>query len=233
VINNTEIDNENEATEPPSKARRISFFTKTPRAERTAHRSVYWPRDLLPHTVPNARVLTYGYDTSITHRVVSLPSKITLYDIAGDFLVALEAERRPDASRPVLFVAHSLGGIVVKEMLRRSNGYHMSQAHLHGVFEATVGIVFFGTPHAGADPRGLVQHVAEMAAEVVGFSVNKQILNTLLPTSDRLREQRDEFNIIAHKKEWIIHSFQEQIGVGLLGGRKVYLYSWPLCRYYF
>ncbi|KAF2191246.1 hypothetical protein K469DRAFT_720242, partial [Zopfia rhizophila CBS 207.26] len=56
-------------------------------------------------------------------------------------------------------------------------------------------IMFFGTPHGGADPRA------------AGFSVNEQIINTLLPSAERLRELRDEFGLMAPEQNWIIHSF--------------------------
>lgn len=145
----------------------------------------------------------------------------TVYDIAWDLLVALESERRIEPSRPVLFVVHSLGGIVVKEMLRRSRGCHMGQTHLHSIFTSTMGIMFFGTPHAGADPRGFLQRIAEKAIKAAGFSVNEQIVQALLPSSERLRELRDEFGPMAQQQDWIIHSFQEQFGVKLLNGHKV------------
>jgi hypothetical protein len=144
-----------------------------------------------------------------------------VYDIAWDFLVALETERREDPTRPAVFIAHSLGGIIVKEMLRRSSGCHIGKAHLRGIFESTIGILFFGTPHAGADPRGFLQRVAERAIKAAGFVVNEQIVNGLLPSSERLRELRDEFGPMAQEQSWTIHSFQEQMGVTLLNNNKV------------
>jgi hypothetical protein len=120
----------------------------------------------------------------------------TIYDIAWDFLVALEAKRRDDLLRPVLFVVYSLGGIVAKKILRRSSGCYQGQTHLRNVFQSTIGIIFFGTPHGGADPRGFLQHIAEKVVKAVGFSVNKQIVNTLLLLAERLRELRDEFGPI-------------------------------------
>ncbi len=97
-------------------------------------------------------------------------------------------------------MAHSLGGIVVKEMLRRSEGCHLGQSHLHAIFESTTGIVFFGTPHSGADPRGLLHRAVESVFKAVGFSVNEQLVSTLLPSAERLRELRDDFGPMAQQQ---------------------------------
>jgi hypothetical protein len=167
--------------------------------------------------------MTYGYDTHIRNRYLGpMLNKTTVYAIAGDFLVALEAVRRQDPTRPLLFVVHSLGGIVVKEMLRRSSGCHSMKQHLHSIFETTAGLVFFGSPHAGADPRGFLHRVAESVFKsVLGFQVSEEVVFGLLPSSERLHELRDEFGPLAEKQGWIIHSFQEQFGVSALSGRKV------------
>ncbi|KAK7973104.1 hypothetical protein PG988_007238 [Apiospora saccharicola] len=167
------------------------------------------------------RVMTYGYDTNIRHWIGPQVSQNTVYDIAWDFLVSLEASRRTDPTRPIMLIAHSLGGIVIKEMLRRSSMCRLGQSHLNSVFSSTTGIIFFGTPHGGSDPRGIVQSVAERLIKAVGFTVNQQIVDTLLPSSERLRELRDEFSPLASQQGWAVHSFQEQMGVKLLSGRKV------------
>lgn len=210
-----------EFVEPPPKIRKLNPFSSSDRGNRDA---IYWPRDLLPVTVPYARVLTYGYDTRIRHWAEAPANRNTVYDIAWDLLVALDSERRAEPSRPVLFVVHSLGGIVIKEALRRSRGCHLGQAYLCGICESTIGIIFFGTPHAGSDPRRFLHRIAEKVAKAAGFSVNEQIVNALLPSSERLRELRDEFGPMAQARSWIIHSFQEQCGVGLLSGEKVLTY---------
>ena len=165
--------------------------------------------------------MTYGYDTHLGHLLGPPRNRNTVYDIAWDFLVALESERRGEPERPALFIAHSLGGIIVKEMLRRSSGCHLGQTYLRRVFESTQGIIFFGTPHAGSDPRGFLQHIAEKAIKSVGFSVDSQIVNTLLPSSERLKELKDVFGPMAQEQHWTIHSFQEQVGVQALGYKKV------------
>lgn len=209
--------------EPPSKRQKFtqSLQTITGRTEEKSASMVFWPRDLLPHTVSDARIFTYGYDTHIRHRLDSPALQTTVYDIAWDFLVALEGERRAEPLRPMIFVVHSLGGIVVKEMLRRSSGCSGGQAHLNQSFSSTRGIIFFGTPHGGADPRGLIHHIAEKLIRAIGVTFNKQVVNTLLPSSERLKELRDEFGPLADGQQWLIHSFQEQHGVAALGGAKV------------
>jgi hypothetical protein len=220
VRRRNEDNNDGELVEPPSKVRRLNPFSRS-HHEGNSNTAVYWPRDLVPVTIQYARVLTYGYDTHVRHCFGPPVSRNTVYDIAWDFLVVLEAERRLEPSRPVLFIAHSLGGIIVKEMLRRSSGCHGGQTHLRGVFDSTTGIIFFGTPHDGADPRGFLQHIAEAVIKAAGIRVNEQIVNTLLPSAERLRELRDEFSPMAHQQDWVIHSFQEELGVMGLNGHKV------------
>ena len=208
-----------DGSERPAKIPRLSSVT-SPFKKKADHEHVYWPRDLIPKTLPTARVLVYGYDTNIRHFLGSPVSKNKVYDIALDLLQSLEAERRSQPARPLLFVAHSLGGIVVKEALRRSHGFESHQTYLHQIYKSTAAIMFFGTPHGGADPRGFLASIAEKVFRAAGFKVNEQIVNTLLPTSERLRELRDEFMPMARQKGWIIYSFQEQYGIQFLEGRK-------------
>jgi len=169
-------------------------------------------------------VLTYGYDTHIRHAATGQVSHNTLYAHAGDFLAALEASRREDPSRPLIFVAHSLGGLVVKEVLRRSRGY-INQDDLRSVFDATTGIIFFGTPHEGADPLGTIHHVVSLLAKGVGFRVNEKIVEALSPSADQQMQLRDEFTSMIDKRGWVIHSFQEQYAFPGLLGKKVYFPS--------
>ena len=89
------------------------------------------------------------------------------------------------------------------------------------IYESTTAVLFFGTPHGGADPRGVLEHFVEKVVRAAGFTVNEQVVNTLLPSSERLRELRDEFAPIARQNNWTIYSFQEQYGVQLLNGKKV------------
>lgn len=214
-----------ESHDPRRLSRLLNPFSKSARKDnsytQTSTQKVYWPKDLVPKIIPDARVLTFGYDTHIRHVFGPPGSKSTVYDISWDFLIALEAQRHGASSRPILFIAHSLGGIVVKELLRRASRCEHAQNYLNSVFDSTSGIMFFGTPHGGADPRGFLQKVAQNMAKGFGFQVNEQIVSTLLPSSERLKELMDEFPPLALNRDWAIHSFQEQLGLKALNGKKV------------
>lgn len=120
--------------EPPSKKQRLAPFSRSSRTSGDKYAPVYWPRDLLPDALPNARILTYGYDTHLRHHFQGPGPKSTVYDMAWNFLLQLGAERDAHSSRPLLFVAHSLGGILVKEALRRSERCQSNLARLRDVF---------------------------------------------------------------------------------------------------
>jgi hypothetical protein len=75
---------------------------------------VYWPLDLLPTDCPEARITTWGYDTVVTKGIASPTNKNNIFAHARDLLYSLHRER--PLNRQLIFVAHSLGGIVVKEV---------------------------------------------------------------------------------------------------------------------
>jgi hypothetical protein len=85
--------------------------------------------------------------------------------------------------RPILFVAHSLGGLVLKQALiqmKRSNN-----ATDRANFQSTYGILFFGVPSQGMDVSSLIS-MAE-------GQVNLPFLLTLGKESQLLRELHREF----------------------------------------
>lgn len=79
--------------------------------------NVFWPRDLLPIEFPNCRIFTWGYDVNIDN-TFSSASTATVFNHAGNLLTDLTDVRMKSAERerPLVFIAHSLGGIVVKDV---------------------------------------------------------------------------------------------------------------------
>jgi pimeloyl-ACP methyl ester carboxylesterase len=108
-----------------------------------------WPREILPKLIPDARILTYGYDAYVLgHRGPATRNRIG--DHARDFLNELVGYRQQSKSlaRPLIFVVHSLGGILCKDALLLSR--NAADSHLSDVLSSTTAIAFMGTPHSGS-----------------------------------------------------------------------------------
>jgi hypothetical protein len=104
-----------------------------------------WLRDVLPKTLPKARILTYGYDTAL----VKNKSKESVRDLAKVFLDVLSGfrYRTETERRPLCFIGHSLGGVVLKEALAIAD---LNQdADFHEVVLSTYGLILLGVPNLG------------------------------------------------------------------------------------
>ncbi|KAI3326553.1 ankyrin [Xylariaceae sp. AK1471] len=190
----------------------------------------YWPRgiitsktnhrvnsDLLPDVIPHARLLTFGYDTNIRHSLEGPISQNRLSDHAGDFLFALEDCRQQNPCRPLIFIAHSLGGLLVKDTLRISKYYEHSEPDRSNIYESTTNIFFFGTPHVGADPRNTLHRTLTNLTKALGFQVNKEIVQTLMPGVERTKLLAEDILKWTSECGWTVYTFQEECAHSALG----------------
>ncbi|KAJ2996179.1 hypothetical protein NUW58_g1058 [Xylaria curta] len=110
---------------------------------------INWLRDLLPKHVKPARILTYGYDASPA-LFLSNGAPLAIQRSAECLVQELYADRKLSNAleRPIIFVCHGLGGIVVKKSLIYSSMRTAAKVgHLWDQFVSTFAILFFGTPH--------------------------------------------------------------------------------------
>ena len=107
--------------------------------------SVFWPRDLLGQDLENSRIWTYSCQTQIDMRSnEQKPLEELLEHLADDLLEAVDLS----TLGPVVWVAHSLGGLLVKSALISSQ---LKAASVPvSVLERTRGVIFLGTPHSGS-----------------------------------------------------------------------------------
>jgi protein SERAC1 len=194
---------------------------------------VFWPRDLLKNDVKNSRVITWGYDASVAN-AFSYASKESIFGHAETLLSDLARLRkgivyppnllcrkrttnRGRQTRSIVFICHSLGGLVVKEALITSALYnkHKEQPTLGEIYASTIGVIFFGTPHRGSSQESL----AEVATNVAKISLrqpNKQLLATLSQESHILEIQRERFRTISSNLKIVCISEELPTGLGLV-----------------
>ncbi|KAI9858058.1 MAG: hypothetical protein M1813_007870 [Trichoglossum hirsutum] len=121
-----------------------------------------------------------------------------IYDHARTLVSDLSRKRQVTKTqrRPIIFVAHSLGGIVVKSAL-----IHSSAAREHALEEhrsvalSTYGIFFMGTPHQGGSGVAL----GELLVKVVSIFVkaDDKILRHLERDSEFLQQQLGQYALIS------------------------------------
>lgn len=102
---------------------------------------------------------------------------------------------QPD-DRPIIFVCHSLGGLVCEDALIAAR--QSSEARLRSILQHTRGIVFLGTPHHGA---GFAKW-AELLAKSIGLlkQTNPQIVAVLKNNSEVLARIQDGFHTIIRSR---------------------------------
>ncbi|KAK6938715.1 hypothetical protein RJ641_032223 [Dillenia turbinata] len=100
----------------------------------------FWPGEWLPDDFPYARIFSLKYKTNLTQwSGATLP----LQEVSSMLLDKLVAAGIGD--RPVVFVTHSMGGLVVKQIL-----YQAKAENLDNFVNNTVGVVFYSCPHFGS-----------------------------------------------------------------------------------
>ncbi|KAL7960849.1 hypothetical protein V8C34DRAFT_312462 [Trichoderma compactum] len=99
----------------------------------------------LPKDVPNARVFSFGYNSATYFS----RSNSDVQDYASELLAEVKAHRRSDAEkrRPIVFICHSLGGLVFKQAMVRA---HEQNQFYSSLMESVRGVIFFATPHKGS-----------------------------------------------------------------------------------
>ncbi|KAI0599515.1 hypothetical protein F4775DRAFT_550210 [Biscogniauxia sp. FL1348] len=152
---------------------RVSSWTKG---------GVCWPRDLLAQDMPNARVILWGWSSV-------LGSNDTFTEHAESLLADI-SRIRSGTTRPIIFVGHGIGGLLVKEALVTAamSRIYGSHVELGNVYPRTIGCIFLGTPHMRSGKRSLGDCVATTA-----------LLSPAMPGAQLLRVLRDCDPIFEHQ----------------------------------
>ncbi|KAB5516895.1 Alpha/Beta hydrolase protein, partial [Coniochaeta sp. 2T2.1] len=129
----------------------------------------FWPLQFLRHEPvikDEARILTFGYNANF--RPGSGKNKMAILDFAKELLFELKyaqdetAELPEDlrmGERPIVFVVHSMGGLIVKE------AYMQGQIDptFSNIVKSVSAIIFLSTPHRGTNLAETLNRILQVS----------------------------------------------------------------------
>ena len=181
-----------------------------------AKNGTFWPLDLLPESLRGvqANILVYGYNADVYSRKNDRSASDNfIHQHAQTLVTSLTLYRRSEGTykNPIIWIAHSLGGILVKRALLYSNDLRASHhEHYRSIYVSTYGLIFLGTPHTGSDAAtwGLVlQGMSDAIIPKKFFESESILLKTLKKHNETLAYFNNHFLDIYQR--FRIHMFHE------------------------
>lgn len=110
--------------------------------------------------------MSYGYNSAVQFS----KSAADIGVFAEQLLFSLMAKRRShsERERPVIFICHSLGGLVFKQAVVRAH----ERDCFGKLLQMIHGVAFFGTPHRGSSLAEWGTHFADIL-NIASFGTNK------------------------------------------------------------
>lgn len=173
---------------------------------------VNWLADILPNVAPASRIMSFSYNSVLQFS----KSASDVFTFAHQLLEGILAERNTDEEkqRPIVFICHSLGGLVFKRayLLADENPDYAS------LLKKMRGVMFFGTPHRGSSMASWATVAARLlAAASLGTSTNTQLAKDLGPDSEKLRCISEAFQYRALRDKLPIVSGYETNKLAFMG----------------
>lgn len=173
-----------------------------------------WAQSFLPLDFPQARIMTFGYDADVV-RFWTNASTNRLRDHGKSLATSLNDQRATEDTkhRPIIFVVHSLGGLVCEQAFLLSRDLE----DLKPVNESTRGIIFMGTPHGGSSHANWGGTLARWLNIV--RNTNAGIVQNLRRESEALQAVEEDFQILLRTARHppSIHCFYEAFPITAAG----------------
>jgi len=166
---------------------------------------VNWLKDvhMLPHAVPHTRILSFAYESQWLGKD-SINQRLPL--VAQHLLKSLMEQRKDYPSRPLIFIGHCFGGIVIEKALVDAK---LSPEDYPGIITSTTGIIFLGTPHRGSQSQPKAELIATIAS-AAGLGEKSSLLRTLQPDSEALNDLLYDFSRVVNIASIPLFCFFEQ-----------------------
>jgi hypothetical protein len=148
-----------------------------------------WIRDQLPRALPDIRYILYGYDSPLLTN-----SFQTIFDLSSGLVEQMRGHGWTlSTNKPLLFLAHSLGGVILKQ------AFTIVANHLdYGPLKNAIrGAILFGVPNFGMEQSALAAIVEGEASEV--------LIGDLAPSSQYLMQLHDQTEGLAFLQDVVLH----------------------------
>uniref|UniRef100_A0A8C0R339 Protein SERAC1 n=1 Tax=Canis lupus dingo TaxID=286419 RepID=A0A8C0R339_CANLU len=158
-----------------------------------------WPKTWLARDCPALRIISVEYDTSLSDWRTRCPmERKSIAFRSNELLRKLRAAGVGD--RPVIWVSHSMGGLLVKKMLLEAS----KKPEMSAVINNTRGIIFYSVPHHGS-------HLAEYSVNIRYLLFPSLEVKELSKDSPALKTLQDDFLEFAKDKNFQVLNFVETL----------------------
>ncbi|KAK8065405.1 hypothetical protein PG997_012152 [Apiospora hydei] len=132
-----------------------------------------WLREDLPAEVPGARILLYEYNATVVYG----QDRGNFVEKASELLEAILVKRRnASETRPIIFLCHSMGGLLVEQALINAH----NNPHYTSIKDATSGLVFFATPQRGGEKKKVaLGTIASNIARTLDWQKGSSVMEVL------------------------------------------------------
>uniref|UniRef100_A0A9L0RJA3 Protein SERAC1 n=1 Tax=Equus caballus TaxID=9796 RepID=A0A9L0RJA3_HORSE len=168
-------------------------------SEDEARHTTCWPKTWLARDCPALRIISVEYDTSLSDWRARCPmERKSIAFRSNELLRKLRAAGVGD--RPLIWVSHSMGGLLVKKMLLEAS----KKPEMNTVINNTRGIVFYSVPHHGS-------HLAEYSVNIRYLLFPSLEVKELSKDSPALKTLQDDFLEFAKDKNFQVLNFVETL----------------------
>jgi alpha-beta hydrolase superfamily lysophospholipase len=150
--------------------------------------SCSWPRELLLNDLSSARIITWGYPAT-TFKLAEVVAVVHPTELANNLCNDLRNLREGNEERPLIFIAHSMGGIVVPKALLHSNE---STNDIASLVESACGVIFLGTPHCGSEKADFASIFTSILR--IFHPLNDTLIEALKSHNPELQDLQRRFN---------------------------------------
>ncbi|KAH6877086.1 hypothetical protein B0T10DRAFT_566417 [Thelonectria olida] len=135
---------------------------------------------------PNARILLYMYESAYMG-----PLKVTQFidNLASTLLDGLHSKRENPGSRPIVFIGHSMGGLVIAKAVCLAESGRQRFLRLS---ENIAGCAVFGTPFEGAETAQVAAMFSNVG-QIFNWTVPSKLVELMKPGNKELKDLRAEF----------------------------------------